>query len=156
MRSKRAFIYITSVFLIFLINIANPTCAKEFLPKLSFREAMTSIEVVFEKKISQNALPKINDGQETPQLLRISYSDHTVNSTRRNSDLLHWDLEIDDSLFQLYVNRSNKTVTIRGKAQDFEQKEKVEDIVEMRAPDNFQVINQIDISKNEHSGPEHN
>jgi len=64
---------------------------------------------------------------------------------RRNLNMLEWDLEIKESTYHIYVNRYDKTVTIGGEAEDGEEKVRVEHIIELRAPDNFQIINRIEV-----------
>ena len=69
-----------------------------------------------------------------------------INSERRrNLNILQWDLEIKENTYHIYVNRYDKTVTIGGEAEDGEEKEKVEHIIELRAPDNFEIINKIEV-----------
>ena len=73
-----------------------------------------------------------------------------INSERRrNLNILQWDLEIEENTYHIYVNRYDKTVTIGGEAEDGEEKEKVEHIIELRAPDNFEIINKIEVQDND-------
>jgi uncharacterized protein HemX len=68
-------------------------------------------------------------------------------NTGRHSDLLQWNLDVDNKTFQVTVNRNEETITIRGEAEDWEQKDKVEHVLKARAPHGFQIINEIDISQ---------
>ena len=67
--------------------------------------------------------------------------------TGGHPDLLQWNLDVDDKIFQVTVNRSEETITIRGVAEDWEQKDKAEHVLKVRAPSGFQIINEIDISQ---------
>jgi len=64
------------------------------------------------------------------------------------SHLMKWDIEIEENYFHICVNRNEKTIIFMGEADDLEQKDKVEHIIELRAPSNFQIINKIDIFEN--------
>jgi murein L,D-transpeptidase YafK len=82
------------------------------------------------------------------QIQIIDQGRYAINNNRRrhNSNLLDWDVEIKNKIYHIYVNRSKKTVTIGGEAEDWKEKEKVEHIIELRAPDNFEIINKIEIT----------
>ncbi|MEW5803310.1 MAG: hypothetical protein AB1847_14545 [bacterium] len=75
------------------------------------------------------------------------YLDSTKKDTRKNPDLMQWNMEVDDKTFQIMVNRNEETITIRGEAEDWKQKEKAENVLRLRAPSGFQIINQIDITQ---------
>lgn len=70
------------------------------------------------------------------------------NTEKYCSHLMKWDIEVEKNSFHICVNRNEKTITVRGEAEDLEQKDKVEQIIELRAPSNFQIINKIDIFEN--------
>ena len=62
-------------------------------------------------------------------------------------DLMQWNLDVDNKTFQVTVNRNDETITIRGEAEDWEQKDRAERVLKARAPKGFQIINEIDISQ---------
>lgn len=78
-------------------------------------------------------------------------ADHLKSRIKRaagnHPDMLQWNLDIDDKIFQVTVNRNEETITIRGEAEDWEQKDKAEHVLKLRAPNGFQIINEIDISQ---------
>ena len=60
-------------------------------------------------------------------------------------DLLRWNMEVDSRDFQIFVDRDNEVIIVRGEADDYKLKEKVENYVKARAPSNFRIIYDIDV-----------
>ncbi len=105
-----------------------------------------------EKELIEKIMTKIAGVEEISNQLQIvdSKVDHiksAVNDPGVCSDLLQWNINVGNKVFKLYVNRDNETITVRGEAEDWEQKDQVENVVKMRAPGNFQIINEINIQK---------
>jgi len=73
------------------------------------------------------------------------FKSYMEKDTGRQPDLLQWNLYVDNRTYQVMVNRNEETITIRGEAEDWEQKDKVERVLKLRAPNGFQIINEIDI-----------
>ena len=46
----------------------------------------------------------------------------------KQSDIMHWTLELNEKTFHIYVNRSNETVIIRGTVEDEEEKARVDEL----------------------------
>jgi hypothetical protein len=81
---------------------------------------------------------------QSPIMTKIKYV-RSDSKRRRNLNKLQWDLEVKDDIYHIFVNRKDKTVTVRGEAEDREEKEQVEHIIKLRAPDNFEIINKIEV-----------
>lgn len=64
---------------------------------------------------------------------------------RPSPEILKWNMEINNKIYPIYVNRDDGTVTVRGEAEDYKEKEKVEHVLKIRAPSNFRIINEIDV-----------
>ncbi len=78
--------------------------------------------------------------------LRSSYNKSIgINENRDPSDYLSWDMDIGNSIIQISVDRSYRTITIRGEVKDMDQKNRAEHLVRLRAPTNFSIINGIHI-----------
>ena len=60
-------------------------------------------------------------------------------------DLLKWNMEVDGRVFQILVDRDSEVIIVRGEAEDYKLKEKVENYVKARAPTNFMIIYEIDV-----------
>ena len=122
MKIKKFFCYTSAIFLIVYVLGGVPNS----IASTSSNEALTVNK--FETDIPM-------DDHTNPA--GISIDDHP--------DLLRWDMEIDDKTFKILVDRANKTIIVRGEAEDYKLKEKVENYVKTRAPSNFRIIYEIDI-----------
>ncbi|MCL6584407.1 MAG: BON domain-containing protein [bacterium] len=78
-----------------------------------------------------------------PVSVLVKPKNYVVRSS--SSNLINWNLEVENKSFQICIDKENETVTIRGNGEDLKQKDKVEDIVKSRAPSNFQIVNEIEI-----------
>ena len=63
-----------------------------------------------------------------------------------SSDLLKWDIDVDNKVFQISVNTYDETIIVQGQAENWQQEEKVKKIVTMRAPTNYRIIYQISVN----------
>ncbi|MGA1796659.1 MAG: BON domain-containing protein [bacterium] len=84
--------------------------------------------------------------------LRIEYPrvSPTAASVQGNdpspAGLINWSMDVGNSAFRICVDRQRKTITITGEANDQEQKYRAENLIRLRAPDNFSIINDIRIA----------
>ncbi|MGA1841017.1 MAG: BON domain-containing protein [bacterium] len=109
------------------------------------------IATIAEKVMLKGIIRNISGIKEVFSHLQIEGSKASYNRStgmkknRDPSDILHWNMDIGNSIFQISVDRPHKTVTIRGDVKDLEQKDRAEHLVRLRAPDNFSIINKISI-----------
>jgi osmotically-inducible protein OsmY len=75
--------------------------------------------------------------------LKVSYNKSSGINKEDPSNNLNWDMDIGNSKFQISLDRTHKTITIRGEVKDLEQKNRVEHMVRLRAPKDFSIINEI-------------
>jgi hypothetical protein len=69
-----------------------------------------------------------------------------LNKLMEKDMIRHWKVEISGKLFNICVNRSKKTITIKGKVDDWDEMDKVENYFKHRGPSNYQVICQLDFA----------
>jgi len=134
MKGKNFFCYLLSVFLI--LFVFGPAASS--YASLQGRDDLVKEEGAHEFE------------KEELQKEEADKADHLTSPMKKageHSDLLQWNLDIDDKTFQVTVNRNEETITIRGEAEDWEQKDKAEHVLKVRAPSGFQIINEIDIGQ---------
>ena len=143
MKSKILLYFTSVIFLIFSI-IGSTIDGETSLQKINFEEVMFRSETISEKTKARifgdsNQLQTINP--------RFEYNKLAINDIGKypSPSLLQWKIEVGNKIFQIFVNRADETITIRGEADDWEEKDKVEHVIKLRAPTNFQIINEIDI-----------
>ena len=98
---------------------------------------------------------KENINQHQSPALKGDYKKSFTNYIDEYPDspnLLKWDIEVDNKVFRVYVNTYDETITVCGQAEDWEQKEKVEKKVNMRAPTNYRIIYQISVNEDSDKG----
>jgi len=77
---------------------------------------------------------------------KVSYNQSAgMNKIENSSDIMDWNMDIGNSMFRISVDRSHKTITIRGEVKEMEQKNRAEHLVRLRAPEEFSIINEIGI-----------
>ena len=52
-------------------------------------------------------------------------------------------VEINGRIFDVLINRSDKSITVRGIVEDWEEKDRVEQYFRLRAPSDFQINYEI-------------
>lgn len=135
MKRKNFFCYLLSIF--FILFIFGPAVS-------SYASVEEKDDLGREGETSEHEKGKF-DKEEADK------ADHFKSlmekDTERHPDLMQWNLDVDNRNYQVTVNRNEETITIRGEAEDWSQKDKVERVVKLRAPRGFQIINEIDIGQ---------
>ena len=108
------------------------------------------IDIASKKDLAGSLLIRIVGVKDFSNQLRIVASEILVkpavnDNEKLQSGLLKWNLEVGNKTLQVCVDRENETITIRGEVQDREQKDRAEHILKLRAPGNFQIINEIEV-----------
>lgn len=151
MRVKNVRSYTSMILFIFII-FGTTICSEAFVRKITIKDVLFGSGKVLETKIISDIFSV--EGSSHP----IKTIDTTVDSGRfamidgrrhLPSDLLKWNMEVDHKIFQIFINRDNMTVTIKGEVENRKEKEKVEHVIKLRAPANFEIINKIDIYHND-------
>ena len=78
--------------------------------------------------------------------VKAEYPESSKNYLDEYPNLLKWDIEVDNKIFKVYVNTYEGKIIIRGQAEDWKQKEKVEKFVNLRAPTNYKIIYEISVN----------
>lgn len=60
-----------------------------------------------------------------------------------SSNIMQWGLELREKLFQVIVDRDEKTVTIVGTVDDPKEKREVEEYVMMKGPRTYRLVSEI-------------
>ena len=155
MRTKNLLYFTLIIFFIFGSTIYSEASIRE----INFKEAMFDLETLSKKVWAIKSMTRVFDEQEISNQLpiidpKIDYFRLAMHDVGRRSrpHLLQWNIEIDNKSFQIYVNRGEETVVIQGEAEDWKEKERVEHVLKLRAPSNFQIINEIKIFYNNDLG----
>jgi len=155
MRIKNLLYFTLIIFFIFGSTIYS----EAYIREINFKEAMFDLESFSKKGWAIKTMTRVFDEQEISNRLPITeqkndYCKLAMHDVARRSRLhiLQWDIEIANKSFQIYVNRGEEFVVIQGEAEDWKEKEKVEHVIKLRAPSDFQVINEIKISYNNDLG----
>ena len=88
--------------------------------------------------------------------VKAEYPESAKNYLDEYPDLLKWDIEVDNKVFKVYVNTYEEKIIIRGQADDWKQKEKVEKFVNLRAPSNYRIIYEISMNDYADKGSKNN
>lgn len=128
MRVKKAFWY---PLLIFFVSFTLGT-------------AVTSYASLQENNRRESTVSESDRGKAN----EVDHPQSYIRSLDGHPDLLRWSIEVDDKPFQVTINRDKETITIEGEAEDRDQKDKVEHVIRLRAPNGFRIINEIKITRN--------
>ena len=72
-----------------------------------------------------------------------SRRDLNLHSTMQSSHIMQWPLELNQKVFQIYVNRDDQTIIVSGEVDNVEEKMKVEEYMEMKSPSTYQIFSEI-------------
>ena len=62
-----------------------------------------------------------------------------LNEVMEKSLLRFRKIEVNGNIFNVYINQSEKSITVRGEVKDWEEKDRVEKYFKLRAPSDFHV-----------------
>lgn len=151
MTRKILLYYLVITFIIFF-SLKRIVYSKTFIPKPILNDTLINSIIYIEKFETNKLKPKVFGIEKifngTVNKIQIIDQDrYAINNNRRrnSSNLLNWDMEIKNKIYHIHVNRSRKTITIWGEAEDWKEKDNVEHIIELRAPDSFEILNKIKI-----------
>ena len=111
------------------------------------------MDIILKKDMAERIVTRITGVKGISNQLQVIVAEAWVNPSvndggRHRPGLMTWNLEVGNKTFLICVNRENGTITIRGVVEDPEQKDRAEHILKLRAPGNFQIINEIEVSHN--------
>jgi hypothetical protein len=151
MKAKNLFFYTLIICIIILIFL-KPNYSKASIPQIDLGEVMLGLVMATENILTTKIWSKISDVQVISNFHRtidsrmVHVTFLTPDIERRSPpDILQWNVEVNNRIFQIYVDRELKTITIRGEAENLQEKERVEYVIKLRAPTNFHFINEIEI-----------
>jgi hypothetical protein len=75
-------------------------------------------------------------GSETVKAYQRSSNFH---ESMKNSLVDSRKVEIDGKIFDVYINREEKSITVQGDVEDWEEKDKVEKHFRLRSPSDYQL-----------------
>ena len=122
MKYKNLFSCTLIICIIFLIFL-NPNYSKASIPQIDLGEVMHGFIMATEHILTTKTWSKISDVQVISnchrtidsRMIRVTFL--TPDTERRSlSDMLQWNVEVNNRIFQIYVDRELKTITIRGEA----------------------------------------
>ena len=91
---------------------------------------------------------QISGIQDINNHMRIVYpslATSVINKNGNDPNILIWDMHVGHETFRIYVDQNSKTIIIRGQATCEDEKNKAEQILQLRAPEHFKIINEISI-----------
>ena len=164
-------LYYNRFIIMVFICLLSATYANASIQQVVLKDMRIRNETILGNKIEKINLYIFNEENIIFQFQNIDSLDNYYNKKLRIEDIAYamnqirrrpfsnqykwdhqWSIELKDKNFNIYINRDNETVTIQGNVNFREEKQEIENIIKVRAPSNYKIINIIDICNNKQIG----